>query len=154
MKTYIKKISSTVLIGSLGIAFSFGGSQADEASVAGIYLVVEMNGERLPVSLSVEKPDGERCEKTVLEGALLLDSEGRSSAFITEQVICPSEGRSENAGERKSVMFPGSYIASDNKIVLQDDFGTDEAVIKGDILVYETGGGDRPIEEYILRKVK
>jgi len=152
METHMKKISSTILFGFLGITVSFGISQADEASVAGIYLVAEMNGEQLPASSWIEKPDGERCEKVVLEGGLLLDSEGRSAAFITEQVICPSEDGSETAGEKKSVIFPGSYTVSGNQIVLQDDFGTDEAVIKGDVLVYETGGGDRPIEEYILRK--
>jgi hypothetical protein len=152
MKTYMKKIFGTVLIGFLGITFCFGISQADETSVAGIYQVVEMNGKQIPARSWVENPHGERCEKIVLEGALLLDSEGRSAAFITEQVICPSKDGSATDGEKKSLIFPGSYTVSGNQITLQDDFGTDRAVIKGDVLVYKTGGGDRPIEEYILRR--
>jgi hypothetical protein len=152
MKKCGQRVFGIGLIAFLGLTAVWGTAVAEEPSVAGIYLLVEMNGKQLPASVWVEKPDGERCEKVVLKGALLLDSEGRSAAFITEQVICPREDGSETKGETRSVIFPGSYTVSGNQIVLQDDFGTDEAVIKGDFLAYETGGGDRPTEEYIFRK--
>lgn len=140
------------LITLLGIAVGLGASQAQDPSVAGIYLLTEVNGEQLPAHSWTEKPDGKRCKQIILGGGLLLDSEGRSAAFLTERVVCPNEDGSETAGKEHSVIFAGSYTIFGDQITIEDDFGTDEAVIKGDVLVYKAGGGDRPTEDLIFRK--
>lgn len=134
------------LIGGWGI------SQAEEATVDGVYSLVEVNGEALPANLWTEKPDGEHCEQIILKGALLLDSEGRSAAFLTESVSCPSEVDEGSAGKKRSVMFVGSYSVSGNQVTIEDDFGTDRAVVEGDVLVYETGGDGRPVDKFVFRK--
>lgn len=134
------------LIGDWGI------SQAEEATVAGVYSLVAVNGEGLPVNSWTENPDGERCEQVILKGALLLDSEGRSAAFLTERVLCPNEVDESTEGRQRSVMFVGSYSVSGNQITIEDDFGTDRAVVEGDVLVYETGGDGRPVEKFVFRK--
>ena len=152
MKNYAQRFFGVGSIAFLGLIVGWGIPQAEEASVAGIYLLVEMNGEQLPANSWTENPDGKRCKQVILQGALLLDSEGRSTAFITERVACPNEGGPETSEKEYSVIFAGSYTISGNQITIQDDFGTDEAVIKGDVLVYETGGEGRPIEELVFRK--
>ena len=90
-------------------------SQAEEQSVAGVYSLVEVDGERLPANSWTENLDGERCRQVILKGVLLLDSEGRSSAFLTERVFCPSEDASENGGKEQSVIFAGTYAVSRNQ---------------------------------------
>lgn len=152
MKTCMRTIFSISLFIFLGIAVGLGTSQAEEASVAGIYLLIEMNGEQLPANSWTEKPDGKRCKQVLLEGSLLLDSEGRSAAFITERVVCPNEDGSETVGKEHSVIFAGSYTVSGDQITIEDDFGQDRAVVEGDVLVYQTGGEGRPIEELVFRK--
>jgi hypothetical protein len=67
-------------------------------------------------------------------------------------VFCPSEGDSENAGQERSVIFAGSYSISGNQITLEDDFGTDQAVVEGDVLVYETGGDGQLIDKFVFKK--
>lgn len=136
----------------LSMAVGWGISRAEEVSVAGVYALVEVNGEQLPANSWTENLDGHRCKQVILKGVLLLDSEGRSAAFLTERVFCPSEGDSDNRGLERSVIFAGSYSISGNEITLKDDFGTDRAFIEGDVLLYETGGDGRPIEEFVFRK--
>lgn len=152
MKIYAQRLVGVGSFAFLGLIAGWGISQANEVSVPGIYLLVEVNGEQLPVNQVSERLDGSRCREVILQGALLLDSEGRSAAFIGGREVCSKEGGPETPEKEHSVMFLGSYTISGNKITLEDDFGTDEAIIKGDVLVYEAGGGDRPTEELIFRK--
>jgi hypothetical protein len=142
-------VSAVVL---LALIVGWGISQAEETSVAGVYSLVEVNGEQLPAKSWTEKPDGERCKQVILRGVLLLDSEGRSAAFLTERVFCPSEADQESAGKMRSVIFAGSYSVSGNQITLEDEFGADRAVVDGGVLVYETGGEGRPIDKFVFRK--
>jgi len=79
-------------------------------------------------------------------------SRPRGGVFLTGREFCPSEDDSENGGKEHSVIFAGSYRQSGNQITLKDDFGTDRAVVEGDVLIYETGGEERPIETYVFRK--
>jgi hypothetical protein len=76
----------------------------------------------------------------------------RSAAFLTDREFCPGEDASENGGKEQSVIFAGSYTISGDQITIEDEFGTDEAVVKGDVLLYETGGNGRPVEEFVFRK--
>jgi hypothetical protein len=50
------------------------------------------------------------------------------------------------------MIFVGSYTVSGDQITIVDDFGQDQAVVKEDFLVYETGGKGRPIDEFVFRK--
>ena len=139
-------------IALLVLVMAWGISQAEELSVAGVYSLVEVNGEQLPVSSWTEMPDGERCEQIILRGLLLLDSEGQSAAFLTERVLCPSMAEQDSEGMMRSVIFAGTYSVSGDRITFEDAFGTDHAVVEGDVLTYETGGEGRPIEIFIFRK--
>lgn len=143
------RISAVAL---LSLMAGWGISQAEETSVAGVYSLVGVNAEQLPASLWTERPDGERCEQVILRGILLLDSEGRSAAFLTERLVCPSDADRAGAGKMHSVIFAGTYSVSGNQITFEDDFGTDHAVVEEDVLVYETGGRERPIDRFLFRK--
>ena len=152
MSNHVQRQCGVSLIAFLWLTVGWSISAAEEASVAGIYLLIEMNGEQLPANSWIEKPDGKRCKQVILEGALLLDTDARSAAFITDRVVCPNDDGSASDGKEHSVIFAGSYTVSGDQITLEDDFGTDRAVVKGDVLVYETGGEGRPIEEFVFRK--
>ena len=152
MRIYVQKHFGVGAIAFLGLIVVWGTSQANDSSGAGIYSLVKVDGEQLPAVSWIEKPDGERCEKVILEGALLHDSEGRSAAFLTERVACPSEGGPETVGKEHSVIFAGSYTISGKDITIEDDFGTDRAVFEGGVLVYETGGEGRPVTKFVLIK--
>ncbi len=151
MKKYGEKIFRVSLITFLGIAVGSGVSQAQEPSVSGVYLLIEVNGEKLPAVSWTNEPNGERCTE-ILGGAVLLDSEGRSAAFLTERDVCLHEDGSETAAMENSVIFRGKYDISGNQITIEDDFGTDQAILKGDLLVYKTGGEGRPITEFVLQR--
>lgn len=152
MKKYGKKFFRVSLITFLGIAVGLGVSQAQEPSVSGVYLLIEVNGEKLPAVTWTNKPNGERCKEEILGGAVLLDSEGRSAAFLTARDVCLHEDGSETAAWEGSLIFPGTYNISGNQITIEDVFGTDQAILKGDLLVYKTGGEGRPITEFVLQK--
>lgn len=136
----------------MAVAVDLGVLQDQDPSVPGVYLLIEVNGAQLPAVSWTTKPNGERCKNEILEGALFLDAEGRSAAFLTERDICLQDDGSESAVKENSVIFPGSYVASGNQITIEDDFGTDQAVLNGDVLVYKTGGEGRPITEFVLRR--
>ncbi len=135
------------------IAIDPGVVQDQEPSVPGIYLLVEMNGTQLPAVSWTTKPSGQRCRNEILEGALIFDAEGRSAAFVTDREVCLHDDGSESAAQENSVIFPGSYVVSGNQITIEDDFGTDEAVLNGNILLYKTGGAGEPVTELAFRKL-
>lgn len=152
MNNHARQFSRISALALLLLIAGWGVSQADEESVAGVYSLEALNGESLPASSWTETPDGERCKQVILRGVLLLDSEGRSAAFLTERVFCPSEADQGNEGRIRSVIFAGSYRVSGNQITVEDDFGTDQAVVEGDVLIYETGGDGRPVDKFVFRK--
>jgi predicted phage-related endonuclease len=152
MKNHVHRLFGGHLIGFLALIVGWSISQAQETSVAGIYSLIEVNGQKLPAELWIENSDGTRCKQVVVEGALLLDSEGRSASFITERVVCPNEEKSEAEATERSTMFPGSYKASGNQITVEDDFGTDHAVLEGDLLAYKTGEGGPSVIDWVFRR--
>ena len=152
MNNHARQFSRLSAVALLSLMAGWGISQAGEDSVAGVYSLETMNGEPLPASSWTETPDGERCKQLILRGILLLDSEGRSAAFLTERLFCPSEADQGTEGRMRSVIFAGSYRVSGNQITVDDDFGTDQAFVDGDVLVYETGGDGRPVDKFVFRK--
>ena len=152
MNNHVPKRERIVAIALLLLVAAWGISQAEEASVDGAYSLLEVNGEQLPATVRSEAPDGERCEQVVHRGVLLLDSEGQSAAFLTVSVLCPGETDRESDGTMRSTIFAGTYSVSGNRITIEDNFGTDHAVVEGDFLVYETGGEGRPIERFVFKK--
>ncbi len=136
----------------MAVAVDLGIFQDQDPSVPGVYLLIEVNGGQLPAISWTTRPNGERCKKEILEGALFLDGEGRSAAFLTERDVCLHNDGSESAVKENSVIFPGSYVVSGNQITIEDDFGTDQAVLNGNILVYKTGGANEPITEFAFRR--
>lgn len=83
-------------------------SEAADGSEPGIYLLVEIDGEKLPAySLTTKEKEGQRCKEQVLEGVVLLDSEGRFAVFVTARDICVDESGSETVGKEASFIIPG-----------------------------------------------
>jgi len=158
MKNHLHRLFGVNLITLLGLIVAWGDSQAQEASVAGIYSLIEVDGEKLPAFSWTEKANGERCKQEILEGALLLDSEGRLAALVTERDFCAHEDGSEAAGKEASTIFPGSYKISGSQIILQFEIGPnpDHGVLTGDLLVVTEGGGaddrDGRTTEYVFRR--
>lgn len=152
MNNHVPRHERIIAVLLLLLVAGWGISQADEAPVDGVYSLMEVNGEQLPAVLSAETSDGGRCEQVILKGALLLDSEGRSAAFLTVRESCRGEADQGPEGAARSTIFTGTYSVSDSQIIIEDDFGTDHATVEGDVLVYETGGEGRPIERFVFRK--
>ena len=148
MNNHVPRHERIIAVALLLLVAGWGISQADEAPVDGVYSLLEVNGEQLPANLSTETPDGDHCEQVILKGVLLLDSEGQSAAFLTVGGSCEDEAE---AGSR-STIFAGTYSVSDNRITIEDNFGTDHATVEGDVLVYETGGKGRPVDRFVFRK--
>lgn len=134
------------------VAVDLGVLQDQDPSVPGVYLLIEKNGAQLPAVSWSTKPNGERCKNEILEGALLFDAEGRSAAFLTERDTCLHDDGSESAVKEHSVIFPGTYVVAGNMITIEDDFGTDQSVLNGNILVYKTGGESEPTTEFAFRR--
>lgn len=143
------------LVALLGFAVALSVSRASEQSVPGAYLLVEVNGEKLPALSWTKEVKGQRCKIETLGGALLLDSEGRWASLVTERDVCVHEDGSENTTDESSVMFTGSYKISGNQITLQDETSSDEATLKGDVLVLEVVGVgvfEGQTAKYVLRR--
>jgi len=159
MKNHAQRLFRVSLIAFLGFAVSWVTSQAQEASVSGVYLLIEVNGEKLPAASWTKKSNGERCKTETLGGALLLDSKGRFAAFVTERNVCLHEDGSESTIKEESVIWPGSYNMSGNQVTLQYEFelwpDPDQAVLNGDHLVVKSEGvGDYEGQstEFIFRR--
>ena len=60
MKNHLHRLFGVNLITLLGLIVAWGDSQAQEASVAGIYSLIEVDGEKLPAFSWTEKANGER----------------------------------------------------------------------------------------------
>ena len=152
MNNHVPRRERIIAVALLLLVAGWGISQAEEASVDGAYSLLEVNGEPLPATVQAEAPDGEGCEQVVHRGVLLLDSEGQSAAFVTVRILCPNETYEEGDGTMRSTIFVGTYSVSGNRITIEDDFGTDQAVVEGDVLVYETGGEGRPIDRFVFKR--
>ncbi|MFQ6006151.1 MAG: hypothetical protein ACE5OQ_11685 [Woeseia sp.] len=159
MKNHAQRLFRVSLIAFLGFAVSWVTSQAQEVSVSGIYLLIEVNGEKLPAASWTKKSNGERCREEVLEGAMFLDSIGRFAAFVTTRDVCLDEDGSETAIKEESVIWPGSYEKSGNQVTLQYEFelwpDPDQAVLNGDLLVLKdegVGEYEGQSTEFVLRR--
>ena len=95
MNNHVPRHERIIAVALLLLVAGWSISQADEASIDGVYSLQEVNGEQLPSYLSTETADGERCEQVVLKGILLLDSEGQSAAFLTIDEACPGDADQE-----------------------------------------------------------
>lgn len=136
----------------MAVAVGLGVLQDEAPSVPGVYLLIEVNGEQLPAVRWASRPNGERCKKEILKGALFFDDEGKSAAFLTEFDNCLNDAESQSAAKEKSVIFPGSYVVSGNQITIEDDFGTDKAILNGNMMLYMTGEEGKPITEFAFRR--
>ena len=150
-----QKLFGIALVAFVGFAVGSGISQTSEPSVSGVYLLIEVNGEKLPAVSWTKKSNGERCKTETLGGALLLGSEEQWASLVTERNVCVHEDGSETADEEASMMFAGSYKISGNQITLQDEASADQAILKGDLLVLTVVGVDvfdGQTTEYVLRR--
>lgn len=157
MKNQLRILFVSSLIAFSGILVGSSMSLAQEATVAGIYLLIEVNGKNLPAVSETKMSNGVRCNEETLEGALIFNSDGRYAAFITSREICLHEDGSKSITKEESEIWPGSYKISDNQVTLQYDFelwpDPDHAVLKGGLLVYESGGEGQAITEFVFRRV-
>ena len=139
----------------LMLSVGLGISQTSEPLVPGVYLIIEVNGEKLPAISWTKESNGKRCKTETLGGALLLDSEGRWASLVAERDICLHEDGSETTGKEASIMFTGLYKVSGNHITLQDEGSADQAVLNGDLLVLTVVGVgvfEGQTTKYVLRR--
>jgi hypothetical protein len=150
-----QRLFGIIWVALVGFAVGLGISETSEPLAPGIYLLIEVNGEKLPAVSWTKKSNGERCKTETLGGALLLDSKGQWASLVTERDVCVHEDDSETAGEKASTMFAGSYKISGNQITLQDETSADQAILKGDLLVLTivgVGVFEGQTTEYVLRR--
>ena len=85
---------------------------------------------------------------------MLLGSDGRWAALVKEREVCESRDGTKSIDEEVSMIFSGSYKISGRRIILHNETlgGSDEAVLKGDILVVEVVGVG-PLEDQITKFV-
>lgn len=123
------------LLSSLIIVFCFSTnldvSLAEEPSIFGIYVLVEVNGETLPTPEWPDKVNSDGCKEEILSGAVILDSDGKSAEFLTVREVCVHEDGSETVSEEDRGMWVGPYQASQNQLTIQGD----RAALEGDLLV-------------------
>jgi hypothetical protein len=82
---------------------------------------------------------------------MLLDSEYRSAAFVTERNHCVHKDGSESPREQHSTIFPETYSVSGDQITFEGDLGVARAVLKGDILIYKSGEEDQSTD-FLFRR--
>lgn len=155
MNSYERIIYGLGLLTLLGVAASPGVAHSQESPAPGVYLLTQVEGSALPMTLWTTKPNGDRCKQEIIQGALLLDSEGRSAAFLVDRTICANDNESGAAAAEKSIIFSGSYSVSGGTLLsIRDDFGTDKATLEGDMLIYESGGEGRPVTIFVFERSK
>ena len=140
MNAHLQRLIGVSLIAFLVFAGGLGMSQAQESSVSGVYLLIEVNGEKLPAVSWSTSSNGERCKTETLGGALLLDLAGRSASFVTEREVCVLANGSENVGREASTMFTGSYRISGDQLTIEDEVSSDTAALKGGLLIVKVAG--------------
>ncbi|MBT8083290.1 MAG: hypothetical protein KJO56_12770 [Gammaproteobacteria bacterium] len=106
-------------------------SLAEEQSVFGIYILVEVNGETLPTPEWPDKVTSDGCKEEILSGAVILDSDGKSAEFLTVRKVCVHEDGSETVSEEDRGMWTGPYQVSGHQLTIQGD----RAVLNGDLLI-------------------
>jgi len=138
-------LSTLLLLTLLAPAAGAGTAPTTDASVPGIYLYVEVNGNRLPSVVWTKTSENRQCEIEDLRGALLLDSEGRWFAVGTEREICTDQNGSRTVSEERSSVLVGSYEASGGLITFHDETlgGSFEgSLTEGVLFVKDSGIGD------------
>ena len=152
-----QKCFGFLFVATLLLASSLSISHASELSTAGVYMLVEINGEELPAFSWSSSADGQDCREETLQGALLLDSNGGWAVLLTERAICLDESGSDTIGEQASDILTGSYEISGNQITLHfmETVTTGQFTSAGEILVFQivgVGKFEGQTAEYVMRR--
>lgn len=158
MKKRIQKFGVTqslALLGTILLAFTV---QADGDSIAGVYLLTHVNSEELPAATWTRAIDSRSCTNETLDGALLIDTEGRMAVLATTRDVCLESDGSKKTSTPKSELFDGTYEVSGDAIELHFTAFPNEpdtgVLANGVLTVKDVGGGDfeGQIAEFIFRK--
>ena len=154
-----KKRFGFLFVATLLLASSLSISHASELSTAGVYMLVEINGEALPAFSWPANVDGQDCREETIQGALLLDSKGGWAVLLTEREICSDESGSDTVGEQGSDILVGSYEISGKQITLHfmETVTTGRFTSAGERLVFQIAGVGKfegHTAEYVLLLLK
>ena len=150
----------TVLVSLLILGvIAIRASTTNAVKIPGIYTLIQINERPLPAVSWTRKTDDKNCKTETLAGALLLSSEGRWAALVTERDICTSKDGSQDVSPDRSGLFVVSYKVHDNKIELKDETlgGIDTGWMDGDTITVEvigTGPFAGQTARYLVRKVR
>ena len=151
-----RSVFSTALLFTLLVPAAGAGTHEEtDSSAPGVYLLVEVNGIALPAVSGTKSSEGRVCTDEVLQGTMLLDSEGSMATLLTEREICTERDGSRTTGGEKSVIFIGSYELSAEHMtfhweIFDDD---DEGSLTEGVLVLNDVSNEGQTREWVLRKV-
>ncbi len=153
----IQKRLGFLFVATLLLASSLSISYASEPSVAGVYVLVEINGEKLPAFSWPTNADDQDCKTETLQLTLLLDSSGGWAALLTEREICLDENGTNTIGEQESEILTGPYEISGDQFTLHfmDTVTTGQFISTGERLVFQIDGVGKfegQTAEYVLRR--
>jgi hypothetical protein len=112
------------MAGYLALPLGFclvGPAVADNADVAGVYELVNVNGEPLPTEAWNFEDFAGDCKNLTERVTLLLDSYGRWAALSIGRTECPAGEDREASESREAAIFGGSWTHSDNMISLHEE---------------------------------
>ena len=153
----IRKNLGFLIVASLIHALCLGNSRADDLSVAGVYVLVEINGSELPAVSWSTDTGGQGCREETLNGTVLFGSDGAWAGLIAERMVCKNSDGSEDIGDPSSSILSGSYTIAGNQITIIFDgiVSTGQYNAEKGLLVFKTVGVG-PFEgqtlEYVLRR--
>ena len=153
----IRKNLGFLIVASLIHALCLGNSRANDLSVAGVYVLVEINGSELPAVSWSTDTGGQGCREETLNGTVLFGSDGAWAGLIAERMVCKKSDGSEDKGDPSSSIVSGSYTIAGNQITIIFDgiVSTGQYNAEKGLLVFKTVGVG-PFEgqtlEYVLRR--
>jgi len=153
----IRKNLGFLIVASLVHALFLGNSLANDLSVAGVYVLVAINGSELPAGSWSTDIGDQGCREETLSGTVLFGSDGEWAVLVTERMVCKNSDGSEDIGDPSSSISSGSYTIAGNQITIIFDgiVSTGQYNAEKGLLVFKTvgvGTFEGQTLEYVLRR--
>ena len=166
----IRKNLGFLMVASLVHALFLGNSLANDLSVAGVYVLVAIDGSELPAGRVSKRthrcsPAGswstdigdQGCREETLSGTVLFGSDGEWAVLVTERMVCKNSDGSEDIGDPSSSISSGSYTIAENQITIIFDgiVSTGQYNAEKGLLIFKTvgvGTFEGQTLEYVLRR--
>ena len=134
-------------------------STASDQAISGTYIIVEVNGNKLPAATWIIQKDERERKIETLSGAIMLGPQGELAVIVEERELWADNSEAEPSTTVSSGFLKGSYKVLDNEIELSYETlpGTDRATLnKGILRVTSIGRGEPKgqVVEYVLHKAE